>query len=143
MSDQPELRIGDSHRQAAIEELRSHMEAGRLTIDEFSHRMEIALAAKTQSSLDQLFTDLPADPNAVAGISVWRAADVSRRPSAASPVRVAQRWMIIAAPFLMALIFTGWSFWWAIFIVWGAIFFALTRIERRQERRHDPKQLGR
>lgn len=126
----PNQRVGDAEREAAVEELRAHMVAGRLTLDEFDDRMAYALQAKTAQQLEELFDDLPDDPNAVAGVSVWRAPP-RKRPPAASPLRVAQRWMIILVPVLWVTVFTGWTLWWLLFVVWGAVFVALTVLERR------------
>lgn len=52
-------RIGDAERDAAIEALREHMSAGRLTLDEFDERMNAVLGAKTQADLTAQFFDLP------------------------------------------------------------------------------------
>ncbi|MCL2783758.1 MAG: DUF1707 domain-containing protein [Propionibacteriaceae bacterium] len=136
----PQQRIGDAARDAAVEELRAHMAAGRLTMDEFDDRMSQALQAKTQPELDALFTDLPTDPDAVAGISVWRAANVPKRPSAANPMRVAQRWLIILAPVLWLTVLTGWHLWWLVYVAWAALFIVLNRLERRSDQ-SEPRQL--
>lgn len=52
-------RIGDAERDAAVESLREHMSAGRLTMDEFDERMNAVLAAKTRAELESQFFDLP------------------------------------------------------------------------------------
>jgi len=137
----PQQRIGDAERDAAIEELRAHMAAGRLTIDEFDERMGEALQAKTRPQLNFLFDDLPTDPDAVAGISVWRASP-SRRPTAANPLRVAQRWLIILAPVLWLTLLTGWRLWWLTYVAWAILFIALNRAERRREQDDDRRRLG-
>ncbi len=53
-------RLSDGERDAAISALRTHFELGRLNHDEFSERMQVALAARTASDLGPLFSDLPA-----------------------------------------------------------------------------------
>ncbi|MDR1354830.1 MAG: DUF1707 domain-containing protein [Propionibacteriaceae bacterium] len=73
MASEPQLRIGDTERDTAVNILREHLAAGRLDSDEFSERMGLALSARTQIELDLLFTDLPVDPNAVGGLTRWRA----------------------------------------------------------------------
>lgn len=54
-----ELRIGDSERGAAVERLQQFHAEGRLTDEELEERVAVALAAKTNSDLAPLFTDLP------------------------------------------------------------------------------------
>lgn len=54
-----DLRIGDAERDAAMEQLREHFAAGRLTLDELTERIDGILAAKTQTQIDALMTDLP------------------------------------------------------------------------------------
>ena len=56
---QPPQRIGDAERDRAVELLREHMAAGRLTTEEFDERLGAALTARTSLDLDPLFTDLP------------------------------------------------------------------------------------
>ncbi|MEV4263651.1 DUF1707 domain-containing protein [Kribbella sp. NPDC049584] len=53
------IRIGDSEREDAVKRLGEHYEAGRLSAEEHSERVEQALKARTGADLDGLFTDLP------------------------------------------------------------------------------------
>ncbi|MFI5695761.1 DUF1707 domain-containing protein [Kribbella sp. NPDC051586] len=53
------IRIGDSEREDAVRRLGEHYEAGRLSAEEHSERVEQALKARTGADLDGLFTDLP------------------------------------------------------------------------------------
>ncbi len=53
------FRIGDAERNEAVSRLGEHYEAGRLSADEHSERVDQALRATTQNDLDALFTDLP------------------------------------------------------------------------------------
>ncbi|MFC6155281.1 DUF1707 SHOCT-like domain-containing protein [Kribbella jiaozuonensis] len=53
------IRIGDSEREDAVKRLGEHYEAGRLSAEEHSERVEQALRARTEADLDGLFTDLP------------------------------------------------------------------------------------
>lgn len=137
----PQQRIGDAERDAAVEQLQAHTSAGRLTEDEFEQRMSAALSAKTQADLDQLFTDLPADPDAINGISVWRAKTPSQRPAAVNPFRVAQRWMIVLSAVLWLTVLTGWTLWWLCYVAWAAVFFGVNRAETAYLRRHNPGEL--
>jgi len=57
-----DLRIGDAERDAAMAQLRDHFVAGRLTFDELTERIDLALTAKTQGHIDRLMADLPRPP---------------------------------------------------------------------------------
>jgi Domain of unknown function (DUF1707) len=69
-----DIRIGDAERDAAMAQLRDHFVAGRLTFDELTERIDLALTAKTQGHIDRLLADLPRPPRS--------ARTVSPRPSA-------------------------------------------------------------
>jgi len=123
-------RIGDAERDNAVDALRDHLAAGRLTPEDLDERLSIVLTAKTQHELDAAFVDLPFDPNAVGGISVWQASHPNRRPAEARPLRVAQRWLLVLAPILWLTVFLGWPMWWLIYVVWGAAFVVSTAPRR-------------
>lgn len=66
MSDvaQPEpepepIRIGHAERQAAVDALKHHHEAGRIDSQEYEERSVKAGNARSRAELDALFTDLP------------------------------------------------------------------------------------
>ena len=59
MASQPSLRIGDAEREAVAAELREHYAHGRLTLDEFSQRLDAVFAARTQRDLQRITSDLP------------------------------------------------------------------------------------
>ena len=63
------IRVSDAERDAAVERLSAATGDGRLTLEEFSQRMERATAARTRADLDRLVADLPADA-AAAGSAV-------------------------------------------------------------------------
>lgn len=69
----PGVRASDAERDATIERLSGATGDGRLTLEEFSQRMEQASSARTRAELDRLVADLPADaegtPSAVAAQS--------------------------------------------------------------------------
>jgi hypothetical protein len=62
MSDQPSQPIlaSDAERERTSEVLRQASVEGRLTLDEFSERVEQALAARTRDELQAVTRDLPA-----------------------------------------------------------------------------------
>jgi Domain of unknown function (DUF1707) len=55
----PDLRIGDADREAAAAHLREHFAQGRLSLEEFSKRLDGVFASTTQSQLNALTRDLP------------------------------------------------------------------------------------
>ena len=60
MVDQQKMRASDRDRQQVVEQLRSALEDGRLTMDEYVDRMEVAYQAATYGDLAPLCADLPA-----------------------------------------------------------------------------------
>jgi hypothetical protein len=61
-AERGDLRASDAERDAAVESLRTHAQAGRLTSDELEDRVAAALAATTRADLAKLHVDLPAPP---------------------------------------------------------------------------------
>jgi hypothetical protein len=59
----PGLRIADADRDAAAAHLREHYAQGRLTLQEFHHRLDAVFGAATQSQLAALTRDLPRAPS--------------------------------------------------------------------------------
>jgi Domain of unknown function (DUF1707) len=55
----PDLRASDADREAAVDALRRHALAGRLTVEELDERVEKAYAAKLVRELNELQVDLP------------------------------------------------------------------------------------
>jgi DUF1707 SHOCT-like domain/Cell wall-active antibiotics response LiaF, C-terminal len=60
MSGPLEVRASDAEREQAVVRLRDATAEGRLTLEEFSERVESAYAAKTNDELQRLVDDLPA-----------------------------------------------------------------------------------
>ncbi|GAA1591649.1 hypothetical protein GCM10009804_54840 [Kribbella hippodromi] len=61
------IRIGDTEREDAVKRLGEHYQAGRLSAEEHSERVEQALKSRTAADLNALFTDLPGAHQAPAG----------------------------------------------------------------------------
>jgi Domain of unknown function (DUF1707)/Cell wall-active antibiotics response 4TMS YvqF len=57
--DDAELRVSDADRDQAVIALREHLLAGRLTLEEFSERVEVALQARRRGELASVGADLP------------------------------------------------------------------------------------
>jgi len=66
MPDLPALRASDADRERVIVLLREHAAAGRLTLEEFTDRMSAAYLARTNTELEELARDLPAESAPVA-----------------------------------------------------------------------------
>lgn len=60
MASDPRIRASDADRDRAAEALREHHATGRLTMEEFTDRLDRVYAAKTLGELDELMRDLPA-----------------------------------------------------------------------------------
>ena len=76
------IRVSDAERDAAVERLSAATGDGRLTLEEFSQRMELATAARTRADLDGLVADLPAASATPAALSPVRRPGMSRRSAA-------------------------------------------------------------
>jgi hypothetical protein len=70
----PAVRASDAERDATIERLSAASGDGRLTLDEFSQRMDQASSAVTRAELDRLVADLPADEDGAPGAAATRPA---------------------------------------------------------------------
>jgi class 3 adenylate cyclase len=58
-------RVADADRDRTVTQLRDHVVEGRLTLDEFSERVGVALRAKTRADLVAVMADLPEASQAV------------------------------------------------------------------------------
>jgi len=54
----PEIRASDQDREEALQQLAAAAGDGRLTLEEYSGRADVALAARTRSELDRVLADL-------------------------------------------------------------------------------------
>lgn len=71
------IRASDAERDATVERLSAATGDGRLTLEEFSQRMDRATSARTRAELDLLVADLPADASAAGNAVAERAAGPS------------------------------------------------------------------
>jgi hypothetical protein len=70
MAADPRIRASDDDRDRVASLLREHYAAGRLTMEEFNERLDLAYAARTLGELDELLSDLPS-------IDIYRLPDAS------------------------------------------------------------------
>jgi Domain of unknown function (DUF1707)/Cell wall-active antibiotics response 4TMS YvqF len=75
------IRASDAERDATVERLSAATGEGRLTLEEFSQRMEQATAARTRAELDRLVTDLPAATEATVATGTAVAGQAPAGPS--------------------------------------------------------------
>jgi Domain of unknown function (DUF1707)/Cell wall-active antibiotics response 4TMS YvqF len=68
------IRASDAERDATVERLSAATGDGRLTLEEFSQRMDRATSARTRAELNLLVADLPADASAAGNAGAERAA---------------------------------------------------------------------
>ena len=94
---QPDHRIGDAERQQAIDVLRGHTGAGRLTLDEFSDLAGEVYAAQTFADLEEVGRKLPPgllpDPSAAPATPVDAAPAAPPGPCLASDRSRRQRFI--------------------------------------------------
>lgn len=97
------LRVSDADRDGALAELSEHLQAGRLTAEEFDQRSGQALRARTGGQLADLFTDLPVSDRAAGPAS---GADIRGRrwPLPISALRAA---LVVACLAVLATAIAG------------------------------------
>jgi hypothetical protein len=107
-SDRPPVRASDGDRQRVTDLLREHTSDGRLTIEEYSERVDAALAARTVADLRPLLADLPVKLDEVLPLQ-HPAAPVVTPPPAATEWRRTHpdRWVRYALVFFAVLLVGG------------------------------------
>jgi Domain of unknown function (DUF1707)/Cell wall-active antibiotics response 4TMS YvqF len=75
----PRLLASDAERDQSVELLRNAVVDGRLTLEEFTERVELAQAARTDLELAALSRDLPANAPQTGGLSPTSAAPAAER----------------------------------------------------------------
>ena len=86
------IRASDAERDATVERLSRAAGDGRLTLEEFSQRMEQATAAKTRAELGRLVTDLPAEPAAAGAVAAPATVPATWHVSPVGGLRVSGPW---------------------------------------------------
>lgn len=101
MGDQHKMRASDRDRQQVVDRLRSALDDGRLTMDEYVDRIEVAYQAATYVDLAPLCADLPAVTPVTAGPAT--AAGAAAPPAASSPVGY-----LAGLPTVLKVLWTKW-----------------------------------
>ena len=92
MGETQTMRASDRDRQEVVDRLRGAVEDGRLTMDEYMQRMELAYQSVTYGDLAPLQADLPAtrsvqrhEPDALRAAAAPRAGKTPRPDTPACP----------------------------------------------------------
>jgi uncharacterized protein DUF1707 len=117
------LRIGDAERNETIEALKQHCADGRITLDEYSDRLDEVYAAHTNADLARALRDLPRLPRAVNGRRARRGFDLSA-------VRFP-----VPALFLLLCVLGGAGFFWGVWPLLIVGFCVVHRSRRAHELR--------
>jgi len=101
MVEQLKMRASDHDRQHVAEQLRRALEEGRLTMDEYVDRMEVAYQAATYGDLARLCADLPPSTPVIAGPQTAAAAT-------APPAVFAPAGYLAGLPAVLKILWTIW-----------------------------------
>ena len=127
-----EARIGSAERDTAVAALRTHLEAGRLTPEEYEDRSVSASNARTWSEITPLFADLP-DPRP--GPVASALARTTRTGTGAFPAlsdAVKERIMAVTPLAALVLFFVTRTWVWFLAIpIAGALLYGSDRRRRR------------
>jgi hypothetical protein len=135
----PFVRASDAERDAVAARLREAHAEGRLTVEEFTERLDAAYAARTHGDLVPLTSDLPAE-KPPAGRPSARSGDetLPARPETDGGLRVA--WTVWASVALVNVVVwgvvslgvQGWVYFWPVWVAgpWGAVLLARTLFGR-------------
>jgi hypothetical protein len=128
-------RVGDRERDLVSNELRAHFTAGRIGVDEFSDRLDLALRAANEADLAIALRGLPAVPGSPrpwdrpGTFPEWdgrRVLRPSRRPVAIGAAYAHLRsFLTVMAVLIVVWALTGMGYFWPIWplVFWG--FFAV------------------
>ncbi len=132
LGDPGTQRIGAAERAEAEAALRTHLDAGRLTPEEYEDRSVSAARARTWGDVAPLFADLP-DPRpgpVTAALARARPSGSGAFPALSDGVR--ERIMAVAPLAALVLFFTTGSWLWFLAIpMVGALLYGADRGRRR------------
>ncbi|MDQ6837655.1 MAG: DUF1707 domain-containing protein [Actinomycetota bacterium] len=117
------MRVSDTERQRAIDELGRHLAAGRLDADEYTERVGAAALAVDLGDLDRLLSDLPMLRIAEPGAGRRRtSASTPGRPRWQARVIVLATVVVLAVGIVLAVI-AQWLALGALLVAWmvGAV----------------------
>ena len=121
--------IGDRERERAATALKEHYLRGRLSVEDLTDRLEVALAARRDADVRRALDDLPA---------TWRPAALARR--AKRLALLAAVWflwwtasLVLLVGFVVAVALQGLT--WTNALLFPALWLACTLLARRAARR--------
>lgn len=119
LPDRQELRVGDAERQAVVDQLRVHLGAGRLELDEFEDRTARALAARIVADLVPLTADLPVVRTTTKGPPIRQ-----REVHPAQGWELAWRihlgvWGVLSVFFILIWLLSGAGYFWPVWPIMG------------------------
>jgi hypothetical protein len=132
--------IGDRERERAVELLKTHYRRGRLSVDELTERLEVALTARRESDVRLALAELPAAPGQRSPVhsalnGMWQAAG-----RAVFALAVWCLWwavsLVLLIGFVVSVVVQGLSL--ANAIAFPAVWLASTVLARRVTRRSRP-----
>jgi hypothetical protein len=131
-SDKSHLRAGDGDRQRIADRLKTAVDEGRLSLDEYDQRLTAAYAARTYGELAPLASDLPSP-------APQRRSEVMPVPdSPGVPIAYRHRWgpwgpwltasVITTVIWFLAGLDGEWSGFWPVWVIvpWGVVLAART-----------------
>ncbi|MGH9229921.1 MAG: DUF1707 SHOCT-like domain-containing protein [Acidimicrobiales bacterium] len=111
----PDLRVSQAERDEVVAALAGHFADGRLTVEEYEERVEVALAARTGRDFEPLLADLPAaDPLPTPARTTRR-----RVPDPAGGRLIPTRLVAVTAVVVLAIATGPWALW----LLWPALLF--------------------
>ena len=140
---QPELRIGDQEREAAVTALGEHYVAGRLTKEEYDDRSAVAGRARTNSDLAPLFVDLPPMPQSGRAPAPRPSSATPAWPSPQSRRRSGFRVPVLPLVLIvvgLVMLTDGWAI--PLLVLGAFLWLKLAFFGRRFTRGHEPHRGG-
>lgn len=128
MAESLDTLIADSDRAAAAQDIRTHYDSGRLTLDEFESRLTEVHAARTRADLEHAFRQLPrSEPRASLRVRDLRWSSL------------ALQYALINVTCVLVWLFSGaqGSFW-PKWVLVGTLVMYFRRLGRRSRRRELP-----
>jgi hypothetical protein len=106
MDGRQSMRASDHDRQEVVSLLRTGLEDGRLTMEEYVDRAGLAYQAVTYADLVPLHADLPAAPSGRAGSGA--AGQQATPPAGARPAAGTRRGVLAGLPTVLRVLWTVW-----------------------------------
>lgn len=125
-------RIGATERDEAVESLRTHLDEGRLTPEEYEDRSVTAARARTWDDLAPVFADLPEPRPAPVATVLARSARPVPRTGLAGITDAARERIMALIPLLALVLFfrTGSWLWFLAIPMAGALLYGKDRKRR-------------